>query len=71
MYIYIYNFRVKLIFIWRYEQHKFEIRLGCIFPTITSNKSDLLELCCIFKCSNMLHLLNFRGICRNFDFFFM
>ena len=44
--------RMKLIFIWRYEQHKFEIRLGRIFLTITSNKNDILELHYIFKFSN-------------------
>ena len=43
---------IKLIFIWRYEQHKFELRWGRIFPTIISNKSDILELYCIFKFSN-------------------
>ena len=43
---------IKLIFIWRYGQHKFELRWGRIFPTIISNKSDISELYCIFKFSN-------------------
>ena len=63
---------MKLIFIWRYEQHKFEIRLGRIFKTITSNKSDIVDLKdCEIKLGNMLHLPNFGGTYKKIDLFYM
>ena len=63
---------MKLIFISRYEQHKFEIRLARILKTITSNKSDIVDLQdCEIELGNMLHLPNFQGIYRKIDLFYM